>query len=191
MDLRSHTRYVRAFHDSGNSWPVWTADGKRVTFTSNQGGHQNLFWKPVDGSGPEERLTTSNNGRSARSWSSDGQLLVFGDGDGISVLSNQPGRPTTKVAAPVGVSGARLSPDGHWLAYVVKEAVRFEVYVDRFRAPAVESRFPLKAARSQSGIPTGKNCSTARATRWWPWISQPNRLSSRRSRGRFSNQPSY
>src|SRR4029077_13277941 len=34
-----------------NDWPIWTSDGKRVTFTSNLDGHQNLFWKAADGSG--------------------------------------------------------------------------------------------------------------------------------------------
>jgi eukaryotic-like serine/threonine-protein kinase len=139
-----------------NEWPVWTPDGKRVTFTSNQGGHQNLYWKPVDGSGPEERLTTSNNNQSARSWSSDGQLLVFSDGDGISVLSNQPGRPTTNVQVPVGAGWARISPDGRWLAYVVKEGARSEVYVQPFPAPGGRTQISTDGGTEPVWNPNGR-----------------------------------
>jgi serine/threonine-protein kinase len=52
---------TRLTFDETSSWPVWTRDGKRIAFSSSRTGDQNLFWKSADGSGPEERLTTSNN----------------------------------------------------------------------------------------------------------------------------------
>jgi len=42
-----------------NESPVWTPDGKRVTFASSRSGQKNLFWRLADGSEPAKRLTTS------------------------------------------------------------------------------------------------------------------------------------
>ena len=57
--------------------PVWTPDGRKITFSSNRTGPQNLFWKSADGSGATERLTTSEQEQWRTSWSPDGQFLVF------------------------------------------------------------------------------------------------------------------
>ena len=51
---------TRLTFEAYNILPIWTPDGKRVTFGSDMaGGPRNLFWKPADGSGTAERLTTS------------------------------------------------------------------------------------------------------------------------------------
>jgi Tol biopolymer transport system component len=42
-----------------NASPQWTPDGKRIVFASARNGAANLNWKSADGSGAEERLTTS------------------------------------------------------------------------------------------------------------------------------------
>jgi len=45
--------------------PVWSADGQRVTFSSNRdGATPNLYWQRADGTGTAERLTTSSNEQS-------------------------------------------------------------------------------------------------------------------------------
>jgi len=44
-------------HD--NRDPMWTRDGKRVMYASFRNGRYGLYWKPADGSGPEELLTSS------------------------------------------------------------------------------------------------------------------------------------
>ena len=38
--------------------PVWTADGARVIYRGTRAGFRNVYWRPADGSGSEERLTT-------------------------------------------------------------------------------------------------------------------------------------
>ncbi len=42
---------IRLTTESHNNTPVWTPDGKRVTFASPRAGSENLYWKPADGSG--------------------------------------------------------------------------------------------------------------------------------------------
>src|ERR1700739_283348 len=65
------------FEGDLNSAPVWTPDGKRIAFSSNKEGPQNIFWQVADGSGGLERLTTSEYRQGPTSWSPDGQLLAF------------------------------------------------------------------------------------------------------------------
>ena len=49
------------FGPSFDDLPRWTPDGRRIVFRSNRAGPSNLFSVASDGSGPVERLTTSNN----------------------------------------------------------------------------------------------------------------------------------
>jgi Tol biopolymer transport system component len=130
----SHDTLTRLTSEGENLWPVWTPDGKRIAFTSNQGGPSSLFWTLADGSAIGERLATTTSLPSPRSWSADGQLLIFSDGEGIGALSLE-GRKATRIQAPIGAGWPKLSPDGHWLAYVSKELARSEVYVQPFPGP--------------------------------------------------------
>jgi Tol biopolymer transport system component len=60
-----------------NVTPIWTPDGKKLTFASTAAGPYNLFWKPADGSGSVERLTTDEHDQRPSSWSPDGKTLAF------------------------------------------------------------------------------------------------------------------
>ena len=42
-----------------SQFPVWTPDGKRIVYRGTRSGFRNLYWKTIDGSSEEERLTTS------------------------------------------------------------------------------------------------------------------------------------
>ena len=44
--------------DGSNQFPIWTPDGKRVTYRATRAGTRKVFWRTVDGCGDEERLTT-------------------------------------------------------------------------------------------------------------------------------------
>jgi Tol biopolymer transport system component len=62
-------------------------------------------------------------------------------------------------------SGARLSPDGHWLVYVSNESGQNDVYMRRSRRSIVALRYPRKVGRKPSGIRTAGKSSIAAATR--------------------------
>jgi Tol biopolymer transport system component len=126
---------------------IWTPDGSRLTFTSNQKGPSNLFWQPADGSGPAERLTASMNWQTAWAWSPDGKALVFSDhspstGSDLWVL-RRAGDPDPRpfLNGPFNESQAALSPNGQWLAYMSDESGRPEVYVSPF--PGGGGRWPV------------------------------------------------
>jgi Tol biopolymer transport system component len=122
-------------------FPIWTPDGKHVTFTSSPGNGVNLFWIRADGGGPVERLTTGDNNQSTNSWSPDGQELAFtesGPTTGSDIWVQRLGgdrkaRPFLQTRANEG--GAAFSPDGHWLAYESDETGQEEIYVRPFPGP--------------------------------------------------------
>ena len=138
---------TRLTFEGRNGHPIWTPDGMRLTFRSNrEGGPLNLFWKPADGSGAAERLTTSEQDQSPTSWSPDGQVLAFyersfAEGQAstdrnIWVVPLEGERePRPFLQTPFNEGGAVISPDGRWLAYVSNESGRFDVYVQPFPGP--------------------------------------------------------
>ena len=92
-DLLRDTPTRLTFDEAIDNYPVWTRDGGRVVFTSlRHGGALNLWWKVADGTGEVERLSTGSRNQYPRSWSGDGQTLVFvsarpGTGRDVALLS--------------------------------------------------------------------------------------------------------
>jgi serine/threonine-protein kinase len=124
--------------------PVWTADGARVIYRGTRKGFRNIYWRPVDGSGDEERLTTKPDvSQSPASGSPDGHWLVFNEngaqesgGVGIWVMRLDGDRtPHHFFPAPAGESDGQLSPDGKWMAYQASISSRQEIYVAPFPGP--------------------------------------------------------
>jgi serine/threonine-protein kinase len=125
---------------SGRSsqFPVWTPDGKRIVYRGTRSGFRNLYWKAVDGSGEEERLTTSPNIQGPGSISRDGKWLAYYELDPVSgydiwVLPLDGDRkPQAFLQTPRWEGVPRFSPDGRFLAYMSDESGRPEVYVRPF-----------------------------------------------------------
>jgi Tol biopolymer transport system component len=127
---------------AGGNAVTWTPDGNRIVFTAIQGGTgRNIFWKPADGSGPEERLTNSPNVQLVSSISPDGKTIIYSETDSktrsdIWVLPIEGDRkPREFLKTPFSESSGQISPDGHWVAYASDESGRLEVYVRPFPGP--------------------------------------------------------
>ena len=78
-DLSSNRQMQQLTFDGENVRPIWTRDGRRITFASDRDGTMSLYWTAADGSGVPERLTTAEPGTShwPGSWTRDGNTLVF------------------------------------------------------------------------------------------------------------------
>jgi serine/threonine-protein kinase len=132
---------TRLTSEARNARAIWTPDGTHITYGSTTGGHENLFWRPADGSGPAERLTTSDHLHSAASWSPDGQTLAFVEarpetGWDIWVLPRL-GDRRARALFQTRFSEAYpdFSLDGRQLAYASDESGRSEVYVQAYPGP--------------------------------------------------------
>ena len=127
--------------ESNTSFPVWTPDGRRLTLASAKEGSYSIYWRPADGSAPDERLLSGSWPNYPFSWSPDGNTLAFVSVSpttlqDIRVLrADRPGASTPFVETQFREGGPVFSPDGQWIAYVSDESGRFEIYVRPFPGP--------------------------------------------------------
>jgi Tol biopolymer transport system component len=119
---------------SGNSYPVWTPDGKRVIFRTRTG----MYWVDAEGSGQLEAIPESSINDYPNSVSPDGQWLAFlrisGEtgGDVYVVSLRGDAKPRPLVATPAYEGGAQFSPDGRWVAFASDESGHYQVFVRPF-----------------------------------------------------------
>jgi Tol biopolymer transport system component len=131
------TRVTSGEATTGGGFPVWTPDG-RLVFRSLAG----LRLLPVDTGGPSEPISGTTSSDYPGSVSPDGKQLVFvrltadtsADIYVASLSGDSQVRPVLNTPAYEG--SARLSPDGHWIAYSSNESGRLEVFLGAF--PGVE-----------------------------------------------------
>jgi Tol biopolymer transport system component len=136
-DLARETLARFSFEGNFNAYPTWTPDGKRIAYSSNKEGPQNIYMQVADGSGGLERMTTG--GTSVPfSWSPDGQQLAFvtaGATTEVDVLRISDHKVQASFATQVFRDAPQISPDGRWLAYASDESGRREVYVAPYPGP--------------------------------------------------------
>jgi serine/threonine-protein kinase len=119
--------------------PVWTPDGRQVTYTTNAGhqkGDGELFWRTADAGRAAEQLLTLKDWQHGSAWSSDGRTLFFSNDHPTSRVDiwmlTRDGDPRPLIVSAARELAARLSPDDRWLAYASDESGRMEVYVRPF-----------------------------------------------------------
>jgi Tol biopolymer transport system component len=128
--------------DGSNHWPVWTPDGRRISFRIWGPGGFTMWWMPADRSVPPERLTSIGIMQSPASWSPDGKVLAYTQtspdmGADVYVLPlDDPQRKPVPFARSKFAEGSpKFSPDGHWIAYTSNESGRNEIYVQSYPGP--------------------------------------------------------
>jgi serine/threonine-protein kinase len=150
------------FTSEGNSaFPLWTLDGRRLTYVSDKAGPDNMYWKPLDGSGPEERLVASERPNYPFSWSPDGSLtyvLV----DQVTLQNIRVFRPgdrgmsTPFLETPFGEGAPLFSPDGRWVAYVSNETGRNEIHIRPFPGPGEKVTVSTEGGNEPLWSPSGR-----------------------------------
>ena len=124
--------------------PVWTRDGRHVIFGSPRDAPperpdaSNLYRRSADGSGNDERLTTSERQQRTNAMTPDGKYLVLEEqtdaGSYDFMLLSLQGAPRVEplLQTPFDERNAAISPDGKWLAYESNESGQFQIYVRPF-----------------------------------------------------------
>ena len=137
LDVARNVRTRLTFGPVSNTFPVWSPDGKWISYTSDRNGHSNLYRKRSDGSGAEELLLTDDQVTEGTDWSADGKTLFYSRGPSGSnwevwALPLEGERKPRVVVPHSGNSFStmgHLSPNGRWLAYASSESGTAEVYV--------------------------------------------------------------
>ena len=135
------------FAGENNVFPVWTPDGQRIAYSSQEkGGVLNLWWIRADGAGDAQRLSESKSPQYAGSWRPDGKVLAFGEQTlnfdivTLSIEGNEksgwkPSEPKPFLSSPFSEQSPVFSPDGRWIAYHSNESGIYQVYVRPFPGP--------------------------------------------------------
>jgi Tol biopolymer transport system component len=136
LSRRVASRFTAEVTDESS--PIWSPDGRRVVFSSDRGGANDLYVKTTDGR-EEAALVFSRNGpQVATDSSSDGKWLVVEDNSRdtgrdlwvVSLDGKSQARPVARTRFQEW--GGRLSPDDRWMAFVTDESGTSEVYVMPF-----------------------------------------------------------
>jgi len=77
FDLERGTMSRLTFDGTVNFAPIWSPDGQRIAFSSNQDGVNSVYWARSDGGGELERLTTGEKLTQPASFSPDGKLMIY------------------------------------------------------------------------------------------------------------------
>lgn len=163
-DLKAGGSLRRLTFGGRNLFPIWTRDGRFITFQSDRDGDLAVFKQLADGSGPAERLTTPGKGEShePESWSPDGTTLSMD----VSASGNQSvwttgtgpdAKPTAFVDTSYVEKHSSFSPDGRWLAYMGSTGAGVvEAFVQPFPPTGAKYQVSNDGGRAPVWSPDGK-----------------------------------
>ena len=162
VDLAQGSETRLTSDPASDSEPVWSPDGKRIAFSSNREGTNNVYVRAADGAGNDELLLKTGERKTPLDWSRDGKFLMFGvlsaRSTDVWVLPMDAGQPGERKPAPylhsnANERNARFSPDGRFVAYDSDESGLQEVYVRPFDSgsPEVSGSGAGKVKVSQNG----------------------------------------
>jgi Tol biopolymer transport system component/DNA-binding winged helix-turn-helix (wHTH) protein len=123
--------------------PDFSADGKRVTFTSTRSGTEEIWVANADGSGATQMTTVGGPNTSNSRWSPDGRSILFnsrrtGSSD-LYILDVATRAIKQRTGDPADEYEPRWSRDGNWIYFVSTRTGRAEVWkIPSGSGPAVQ-----------------------------------------------------
>lgn len=141
------------FYSRRVSSPAWSPDGKRIAFTTNLTGRNNLWVVNADGGWPLQ-LTVSDDRQSGSVWSQEGKWIVYQQDFGGSeyydlfAVPSDGGAPVNLTQSPeVSEASPRFSPDGKVIVlnYKTKASPTTDVAVMDWKSHAVRNLTNEKA----------------------------------------------
>jgi serine/threonine-protein kinase len=167
LDVARAARTRVTFTGNNRFYPIWTRDGRRLTFADGVGPTNRLLWTLADGSGKPETLLDVGTRRYPTSWAPDGRTLAFYQGSAgggtnnsrdLWMLHLDGDKPTTVpfVETPFEERGAIFSPDGRWVAYVSDKSGQNDVYARPYPGPSGEVTVSVGGGQEPVWAPSGR-----------------------------------
>jgi Tol biopolymer transport system component len=146
---------------AADSYPVWSPDGKKVAFRSERDGSGNVYVRGVDDVGEEKPLLQDEASKFPTDWTDNGRFLIYHTADGdiwaLPMTGEQADRKPLRITqTPFVESDAKVSPDGHWIAYLSNEPGHVEVYVQSFPQPGFKQPVSTEGGFMPRWSPDGK-----------------------------------
>jgi Tol biopolymer transport system component len=130
---------TRVTFEPSSEWqPIWSPDGRKLAFASDQRGSGDLFTKNADGTESEEIILKTIFSNSPMDWSPDGRYMIDqtiseSTGVDLSILPLDGKHETLPFSnTKFTETNARISPDGHWVVYESDESGKSEIYARPF-----------------------------------------------------------
>jgi Tol biopolymer transport system component len=139
-----------------DNFPVWSPDGKEVIFTSSRSGNYDLYRKRVESDEPEQRVVALESADYPRAWSPDGGTLLYTQSvKGRDLYLLRLGAPEKSARLFPDITawhdGARISPNGKYVAYASNPAGLWEVWVASLAEPAQRWKVSRDLANGWAG----------------------------------------
>jgi serine/threonine-protein kinase len=139
IDLRSSTP-TRITSGSVNERPEWTHDGARILFRTDRADVSSIWWQSAEAGAPASPFVAAPRVPFYEAvMSPDGRAVVYQrDSANTDVMYRMMSGDTTPKAiavSPFIEHAARVSPDGHWVAFVTNESGQYQVVVQPFPGP--------------------------------------------------------
>ena len=168
LDLARQTLSRFTFNPGSEQYPIWSPDGSRIFYTSNQEGLPPASSKRDSSGTGSEQLVLKGNITATAQVSPDGKFLLYFESlvqTNMDVFAwpltaprpDEGRKPIPVVQTPFTDGEPQFSQDGRWIAYVSTETGREEVYVQPF--PVTGAKWQTSAADSRCGGPMERNCS--------------------------------
>ncbi|NUP54597.1 MAG: protein kinase [Gemmatimonadaceae bacterium] len=138
-DLRSGTTRRLTDDDADSNDPQWSADGTALAYSAAAPDGKDVMMRSLDGE--KVRAVAVRSGTQFPSdWLRDGSAMLVTeqagpDGNDILVQPTDGSSARPYAATAADETGARISPDGRWVAYTSDRTGRAEVYLDSYPQP--------------------------------------------------------
>jgi dipeptidyl aminopeptidase/acylaminoacyl peptidase len=155
IDLETGLRTRLTFGPSGETSPLWSADGTEIFYRSFDAENPSrVLAKRSSGAGyPRVLLDDPELLLQPADVSPDGRYLILEDafytvGADVWIMDLDDGRPPRPLIERPGTqTQASLSPDGRWLVYWSDESGGLQAYVEPFVPDPDEERRPRRSGR--------------------------------------------
>ena len=122
--------------DGLSRYPLWTPDGSRLTISRRRQTTNDTCWLSAEGAGEPEVLKRNERAAFVIGWTRDLRTMLYSHqttgGIDVWTFDRQTGRAQPLMVDATQKTGARLSPDDRWLAYLSNRTGAYELYVTSY-----------------------------------------------------------